>query len=99
MCIFFYMGVFYHPPGDSFTMELHLTILKNHFKIVYLAPLKKIFFSDHTDHLMVSTALLQYPPPYCVLLGPTLPTALDRRQRVWYGRVMWLMSSNMVVTI
>ena len=83
MCIFFYMGVFYHRPGDSSTMgSLHFTILSFVFCFICLKPLriKKIFF--HTNHAIWFTQF-----SYCPTT-PTLPTALDRRQRMLYGQAL-----------
>ena len=52
-------------------------------------PLEKDFEFE-TDRMTVPVLLLHTLGPsrsLTVLPTPTLPTALDRRQRVWYGRL------------
>ena len=41
LCIFFNMGVFYHPPGDSLTMGLQITIFVSVFVFTSLVPHRK----------------------------------------------------------
>ena len=87
------MGVFYHRPGDSSTMgSLHFTILSFVFCFICLKPLriKKIFF--HTYHAIWFCQFSYCPPNDHSALqsrpSPTLPTALDRRQRMLYGQAL-----------
>ena len=81
LCIFFNMGVFYHPPGDSLTMGLQITIFVSVFVFTSLVPHRKkisesvrwclppLMAHHHSDCVNPSTLIIMWVYIDCLLPG------------------------------